>query len=128
MLQPSEVTAARLLPTIRARLAHALLEVHKMKQVVVARALGITQAAVSHYNTKSRGLDEDLITRFPEIDRFTEDLAAKIASGLSQTEQIALIDRFCDRIMHTFRFCEYHKKISDIDPNCMVCFPTPPAP
>ncbi|TLZ67434.1 MAG: hypothetical protein E6K16_00595 [Methanobacteriota archaeon] len=128
MLQPSEVTAARLLPTIRARLAHELLEVHKLKQVAVARALGITQAAVSHYNTKSRGLDEDLITRFPEIDRFTEDLAVKIAGGLSQTEQIALIDRFCDGIMHTFRFCEYHKKISDIDPSCMVCFPTPPAP
>ena len=53
MLQPSEVTAAKLLPTIRARLAQELLEVHRLKQVQVARSLGITQAAVSHYNTRT---------------------------------------------------------------------------
>jgi len=128
MLQPSEVTAAKLLPTIRARLAHELLEVHKMKQVRVAHALGITQAAVSHYNTKSRGLDDDLMRRFPEIDGFCEDLARRIAVGLPQTEQIARIDRFTDGLMHTSRFCEYHKKISDIDPNCAICFPSPPKP
>jgi uncharacterized protein len=128
MLQPSEVTAAKVLPTIRARLAHELLEVHRMKQVQVARVLGITQAAVSHYNTKSRGLDEDLMHRFPEIEAFCEDLAARIAHGLTQTEQVAMIDRFCEGLMHTVRFCEYHKKISDIDPNCMICFPSPPKP
>ena len=94
MLQPSEVTASKLLPTIRARLAQELLETHKMKQVRVAKALGITQAAVSHYNTKSRGLDEDLIRRFPEIDEFVADLAARIANGLPQTEQVARINEF----------------------------------
>src|SRR3989442_9763093 len=94
MLQPSEVTAAKLLPTIRSRLAQELLEVHKLKQVKVARALGITQAAVSHYNTKSRGLDAQLMVRFPEIDAFCTTLAARIAGGMSQTEQIAPIDRF----------------------------------
>jgi len=128
MLQPSEVTAAKLLPTIRARLAQELLEIHRMKQVWIARALGITQAAVSHYNTKSRGLDAELMRRFPEIDGFCEELAAKIAVGLPQTQQIARIDRFCDDLMHTVRFCEYHKKISDIDPGCTICFPSPPRP
>ena len=128
MLQPSEVTAAKLLPTIRARLAQELLQVHGMTQVRVARALGITQAAVSHYNSKSRGLDEDLMRRFPEIDRFCVDLGAQIASGISQTQQVSRIDQFCEGLEHTVRFCEYHKKVSDIDPSCMVCFPTPPAP
>jgi len=128
MLQPSEVTAAKLLPTIRSRLAQELLEVHKLKQVKVARALGITQAAVSHYNTKSRGLDAQLMVRFPEIDAFCTTLAARIAGGMSQTEQIATIDRFCDGLMHTVRFCDYHKQISDIDANCMICFPSPPKP
>ncbi len=128
MQQPSEVTAAKLLPTIRARLAQELLQVHRMTQVRVARALGITQAAVSHYNTKSRGLDQDLMKRFPEIDGFCVDLGAKIASGLSQTEQISRFDQFLEGLEHTVRFCEFHKKVSDIDPNCMVCFPTPPPP
>ncbi len=128
MLQPSEVTASKLLPTIRARLAQELLETHKMKQVRVAKALGITQAAVSHYNTKSRGLDEELIRRFPEIDGFVADLAAKIADGLPQTEQVARINEFLANIMGTVRFCEYHKKVSDIDPGCAVCFPSAPKP
>ncbi len=123
MLQPSEVTATKLLPTIRARVAQHLIENHGMKQVAVAKALGITQAAVSHYNTKSRGLDKELLHRFPEIDRFSEELASGIASGMSQTDQIARINEFCAGLMGTPRFCEYHKSISDIDPNCAVCFP-----
>lgn len=128
MLQPSEVTAVKLLPTIRARLAQSLLETYGMKQTQVARALGLTQAAVSHYNTKSRGLDHELLRRFPEIDVFVADLAGKIHDGLPQTEQIALITQFSGSLMNTRRFCEYHKKISDIDPNCAVCFPSPPPP
>jgi len=52
----------------------------------------------------------------------------KVAGGPSQTDQSALTDRVWDGIMHTFRFGDYHKKTSDIDPSCMVCFPTPPAP
>ena len=128
MLQPSEVTAAKLLPAIRARLAQELLVKFDMKQVQVARALGITQAAVSHYNTKSRGLDMDLVRRFPEIEEFVAGLAAKIHDGLPQTDQVAIINRFVAEIMGTARFCEYHKKVSDIDPNCAICFPSPPKP
>lgn len=128
MLQPSEVTAGKLLPTIRARLAQQLLVKHGMKQVAVAKSLGITQAAVSHYNTKSRGLDEELLRRFPEIDRFVEDLAASIADGMPQTEQIAKINEFCAGLMGTVRFCEYHKTISDIDRKCAVCFPSDSKP
>src|SRR5205814_7733357 len=57
MLQPQELVVAKLLPTIRARLARELLRTHKMKQIDVAHSMGITQAAVSHYNTQSRGVD-----------------------------------------------------------------------
>ncbi len=128
MLQPTEVIAVKLLPTIRARLAQTLLEAYGMKQIQVARALGLTQAAVSHYNTKSRGLDQDLLKRFPEIDGFVVLLAEKIHDGLPRTQQIALINQFSFHLLNTQRFCEFHKKISDIDPGCAVCFPTPPPP
>ncbi|HEY5537964.1 MAG TPA: hypothetical protein VIL58_00290 [Thermoplasmata archaeon] len=128
MLQPTEVIAVKLLPTIRARLAQTLLEAYGMKQIQVARALGLTQAAVSHYNTKSRGLDQDLLKRFPEIDGFVVLLAEKIHDGLPRTQQIALINQFSFHLLNTQRFCEFHKKISHIDPGCAVCFPTPPPP
>lgn len=128
MLQPQEVVVAKLLPTIRARLAQELLRMYHMKQVDVARALGITQAAVSHYNTKSRGVDQELIRRFPEIRAFVDDMAVKISKGMSRSEQISNINRFCFELMQTARFCEYHKRFGDIDPMCTACFPEPPRP
>lgn len=127
-MQPQEVIVAKLLPTIRAKLAQELLRTYGMKQVEVARALGITQAAVSHYNTKSRGVDQDILRRFPEIGGFVDEMAKKIHDGLSRSEQIATIDHFCQGLAQTARFCEYHKKFGDVDPTCTACFPTPPRP
>ena len=128
MLQPQEVVVAKLLPTIRARLAQELLRTYRMKQVDVAKVLGITQAAVSHYNTKSRGMDQEILRRFPEISRFVDDIAAKIHDGITKSQQIATLNEFCLGLMQTARFCDYHKKIGDMDPQCAACFPNPPRP
>lgn len=128
MMQPSELLVAKLLPTIRSRLAQVMLQKFSMKQVDVARALGITQAAVSHYNTRARGLDQDIIRRFPEIDEFADGLAGRIHDGIGQSQQIALVNAFCLDLMATQRFCEYHKKSASLDPNCSICFSEPPRP
>ncbi len=128
MLQPQEVIVAKLLPTIRARLAKELLHTYKLKQVEVAKSMGITQAAVSHYNTQSRGVDLDMLRRFPEIKGFVDGLAGKIAHGLPQPEQISHINDFCAHLMLTARFCDYHKSLGDIDPTCSACFEAPPRP
>ena len=123
MLQPQEVLVTKLLPTLRARVAQVLLETYGMKQVQVAKLLGITQAAVSHYNTKSRGIDKDVVRLFPEIEGFAKDLAGKIHGGMSRTGQIAAFNAICGQILVTERFCNYHKRIADIDPGCAICFP-----
>ena len=128
MLQPQEVVVAKLLPSIRSRLAKELLHTYKMKQVDVARSMGITQAAVSHYNTQSRGMDQDMVRRFPEIRTFVDGLADKIAHGLSRSDQISRINEFCVNLMLTARFCDYHKSVGDIDPTCDACFSAPPKP
>lgn len=128
MLQPFEVVTAKLLPTIRARLAQVLLDEYKMKQVEVAKHLGITQAAVSHYKTASRGIDPELVHLFPEIDKGVRELAQHIANGISQVEQVSRVNALVDRLMNTQRFCDYHKRVAAIDPSCNVCFPTPPKP
>lgn len=128
MLQPQELVVAKLLPTIRARLARELLRTYKMKQVNIARSMGITQAAVSHYNTQSRGVDHEMLRLFPEINDFVTQLAERIHGGMTLTEQIAEVNEFCTGLMLTARFCEYHKSHGDIDPNCTACFPTPPRP
>src|SRR5437773_12516158 len=128
MLQPQGLVVARLLPTIRARLARELLHTYKMKQVDVARSMGITQAAVSHYNTQSRGVDQEMLRLFPEIKPFVQGLAESIADGMTLSDQIARVNQFCSNLMLTARFCEYHKGMGDIDPHCTACFPSPPRP
>ena len=128
MLQPYEVVTAKLLPAIRARLSQVLLDEYKMKQVEVAKHLGITQAAVSHYKTASRGIDPELLQVFPEIDAYVQGLAAKIADGMRQTEQVHSLSTLVEGIMQTRRFCDYHKRIAAIDPQCNICFPSPPKP
>src|SRR6266571_2342277 len=87
MLQPQELVVAKLLPTIRARLARELLRTYKMKQVGVARSMGITQAAVSHYNTQSRGMDQEMLRLFPEISPFVDELAEALNRGVCATRK-----------------------------------------
>ncbi|MEK6988279.1 MAG: hypothetical protein AABX97_09365 [Candidatus Thermoplasmatota archaeon] len=128
MIQPQEVVVAKLLPTIRARLARELLRTYHKKQIDVAKAMGITQAAVSHYNTQSRGVDQEMLRRFPEIKRFVDDLAGRISKGITMSDQISTINEFCVGLMQTQRFCEYHKAMGDVDPMCTACFPAPPKP
>jgi len=128
VLQPLEVVTAKILPTIRSRLAQILLDEYDMRQVDVAQHLGITQAAVSHYKTASRGIDPALVKLFPEIDAYAHEIAAKIARGMPRTAQVLSLNNFLDRLMNTQRFCEYHKKVASLDPACNICFPSPPNP
>ena len=122
MMQPSEVVVTKLLPAIRARLAQILLEEYRMRQVEVARSMGLTQATVSHYNTRSRAADEDILKIFPEIEKAVRQLADQISKGLSKPEQVAAIDALCEEITRTERFCEYHRQHSYLDPGCKICF------
>ena len=123
MLQPQEVVVAKLLPTLRARVAQILLQDYALKQVQVAKLLGITQPAVSHYNTKSRGIDREILRLFPEVEGHAQLLALRIRQGLSQTDQIGALAAICENVLRTERFCSYHKRLADIDPTCDICFP-----
>ncbi len=121
MLQPYELVVKKVLPTIRARLAQVLLQDYAMKQVEVAERLGITQAAVSHYNTHTRGADEAVVDLFPEIDQFVEDLAKDIVEGIPKSQQVARLNNISWQLMYTERFCNYHRKIADLE-GCNVCY------
>src|SRR3989449_4775620 len=88
MLQPQELVVARLLPTIRARLARELLHTYKMKQVDVARSMGITQAAVSHYNTQSRGVEQEMRHLVPEIKPLVPEPSEQITQGMKDSVHI----------------------------------------
>jgi hypothetical protein len=69
-----------------------------------------------------------MLRLFPEIKPFVHELATAIAHGMTLSDQIASVNEFCSGLMLTARFCEYHKRLGDIDPHCTACFPVPPRP
>jgi hypothetical protein len=120
MIQPSEVVVNKVLPAIRARLAQILIEGYHLKQMEVARRLGVTQAAISHYHSRARGYDESMLEIFPEIEGFVLGLAADIARGLPRQAQVARLNEFCWELMMSESFCTYHRRIANL-PDCNVC-------
>lgn len=121
MLQPYELVVKKVLPTIRAKLAQSLLDDYDLRQVEVAEKLGITQAAVSHYNTHTRGADQTIIQMFPEIQKFVEELAKDIVEGIPKQQQVARMNTISWQLMYTERFCNYHRRIADLE-DCNVCY------
>src|SRR3989475_10093170 len=99
-----------------------------MKKVDVARSKGIPQAAVSHYNTQSRGVDQEMLRLFPEIKPFVNELADRLADGVTLSDQIASGNEFCSGLMLTARLFEDHKNLGGIDPPRPARFPLPPRP
>ncbi len=81
LISPYEIVAKSALPALRAMVARRLQEDYHMTQQQVAKCLGVTQASVSNYARKTRGMMVNL-----ENDRIVSKAADKIAKELSTDE------------------------------------------
>ncbi|MDG6909252.1 MAG: hypothetical protein JRN08_02685 [Nitrososphaerota archaeon] len=81
LISPYEIVAKSALPALRAMVARRLHEDYHMTQQQVARCLGVTQASVSNYARKTRGVMVNL-----ETDSTVAKAADKIARELSSSE------------------------------------------
>ncbi|MEM2848961.1 MAG: transcriptional regulator [Candidatus Bathyarchaeia archaeon] len=88
---PCESSVKFILPAIRSLIAKKLIEKYNFTQISAAKALGTTQAAISHYMRSKRGwrLAERLMN-IEGIREFVEKSAEKIAK--SETHNINIID------------------------------------
>ena len=126
MLLPSEIEAKSLIPAIRAILARKLIKEYDLKEEVVAKVLGITQAAVSNYIRGTRG-DIELISKLGsvhEVMRIIDDIATDLASNKAYTPStMAKFVQLCNYMRYTFIICEVHHSIeSHIDEKvCEQC-------
>jgi predicted transcriptional regulator len=119
MLLPSEIEAKSLIPAIRAILARKLIKEYDLKEEVVAKVLGITQAAVSNYIRGTRG-DIELISKLGsvhEVMRMIDDIATDLASNKAYTPSTMA------KLRYTFIICDVHHSIeSHIDEKvCEQC-------
>ncbi|MFZ0893289.1 MAG: transcriptional regulator [Candidatus Nitrosopolaris sp.] len=126
MLLPSEIEAKSLIPAIRAILAKKLVNEYEMKEEIVARVLGVTQAAVSNYLRGTRG-DIQLmnkLTSILEVMRMTDDIARDLTSNKAYTPNtMAKFVELCNYMRYTFIICDVHHGMeSNIDEQvCEQC-------
>jgi len=122
MLLPSEIEARVSVPAIRALVARKLVKEHSMNQQDVAKALGLTQAAVSNYLRGRRGSifsDDDLAS----IDGIVSQICTMLVSGADSSKIISKFDEACRAIRHNRLLCNVHKQLDathDVE-NCHVC-------
>ncbi len=126
MLLPSEIEAKSLIPAIRAILAKKLVNEYEMKEELVARVLGVTQAAVSNYLRGTRG-DIKLMNKLTsvlEVMRMTDDIARDLTSNKAYTPNtMAKFVELCNYMRYTFIICDVHHGMeSNIDEQvCEQC-------
>jgi predicted transcriptional regulator len=117
MISPYEIVAKSALPALRAMVARRLQENYHMTQQQVAKRLGVTQASVSNYARRTRGMMVNL-----ESDGTVAKAADKIARELSidspdQRGALKSMTEVLDYIRFNHMMCALH---GDLEPGFQV--------
>ena len=111
---PCELMVSRVLPVMRRLVATKM--AGSMKQKEVAAALGITEAAVSHYLAKKRG------NHWNAIEKTVEKSVEKIIGlDLSYPEKVCAV---CRDLRRSGAFCAIHleQNPSFASRGCKTCY------
>ena len=123
LISPYEIVAKSALPALRAMVAKRLQDNYHMTQQQVAECLGVTQASVSNYARKTRGIMVNL-----ESDSTVAKAADMIAKELSSDEPdnreaLKSMTEVLDYIRFNKLMCSLH---GDLEPGfrtegCYAC-------
>lgn len=117
MLLPSEIEAKSLIPAVRSLLARKLTKEYNLREEIVARVLGVTQAAVSNYIRGTRG-DTQLMLRLsstPQVMLMIDDIARDLATDKLYTPStMAKLVELCNYMRYTFIICDVHHSIESM--------------
>jgi len=123
MISPYEIVSKSALPALRAMVARRLQTDYHMTQQEVAKRLGVTQASVSNYARKTRGMMVNLESD-PVVAGAADRLAKELSSGTpDQREVLASMTNVLDYIRFNHMMCNLH---SDLEPGfpvegCSAC-------
>ncbi len=117
LISPYEIVAKSALPALRAMIAKRLQQDYHLTQQQVAKRLGVTQASVSNYARKTRGMMVNL-----ESDSIVAKAADKIAKELSlespdSREALRSMTEVLDYIRFNKMMCVLH---GDLEPGFQV--------
>ena len=122
MQTPYEIASKSVIPAIRGMISRGLID-RDLTQAEIARALGITQPAVSKYVWEKRGRAIDFDNR-EDVKNMTVVIADGIANHKLSNVQVAnMIKEICDYVMRNGNMCDLHY---EVDPqvknsNCKIC-------
>jgi len=126
MLLPAEIESKTLIPALRAILSKKLAEDHKIKEDVISKMLGVTQAAVSNYIRGTRG-DPQLIQKLlseEQVAKLINELCDSLTTDMAYTpSSLAKFIGLCNYIKSSLLICDIHHNLeSDIDEKvCKEC-------
>ncbi|MGD0145855.1 MAG: helix-turn-helix domain-containing protein [Nitrososphaerales archaeon] len=117
MISPYEIVSKSALPALRAMVARRLQLDYDMTQQQVAKALGITQASVSNYTRKTRGV----MVNFegdPTVTKAADSIARRLSKkDPDQREAVESMTDVLDYIRLSHLMCALH---GDLEPGFQV--------
>src|SRR5438309_12038191 len=113
MLNPYEIVSRSALPALRAIVSKRLKDRYSMTQQQIATRMGITQASVSNYARKARGVMIDL-EMDPTVAKAVDRVASILASETGdEREAVRTMTEVCDYIRFKHLMCNLHR---DLEP------------
>ncbi len=111
LIHPYEIISKSALPALRAMISRRLTDSYEMTQQQAAMRLGVTQASISNYARKARGMMLNLETD-TNIVRAADEVAAILASEIpDQREALRLMTEVCDYIRYNHLLCRLHENL-----------------
>jgi uncharacterized protein len=123
LISPYEIVAKSALPALRAMVARRLKDDYHMTQQQVADRLGVTQASVSNYARKTRGMMVNLESD-PTVSRASDKIAKELSSNEpDRREALRSMTEVLDYIRFNKLMCGLH---GDLEPGfqtegCFAC-------
>ena len=119
MLLPAEIESKTLIPALRAIIAKTLAEKHEIREDVISKMLGVTQAAISNYIRGTRG-DPELIKKLlaeKQVSEMIYDICDNLSSDNAYTpSSLSKFIGLCNYIKSSLLICDIHHNLeSDID-------------
>lgn len=122
MKTPCEILVNKILPQIRALVTIELAETYGIKGRDIARLVGTTEAAVSQYIHRTRGVQKDFLDDFPEIGPFvieaSKELHEKRDTEFELTEKLG---EMCSLLRFNKKYIEMYTQ-GRKGVSCGICF------
>jgi predicted transcriptional regulator len=117
---PQEIEVRYIIPAIRGRLAHVLVEEKGVSQKQAAKLLGLTEAAISQYINGKRG--NEVIFSEGVVDEIRRSADSILADKANRGKMVAELYRISHLTNVKQILCDMHRKQSKGLEECTICF------